>query len=187
MRPYDHLPFQWSVHAQRQLGAEPEHHEFLAADASDPRREFITSLCAALGESGSIVVYSSFESQRLWELGSWLPEFADRINAIQDRLFDLLPVVRKHVYHPAFGGSYSLKSVLPALVPSLTYDGMKVANGQDAGLAWERLVHGGLDRNERERIRKALLDYCGLDTLALVKLVEKLWGASSLTAEPPCP
>ena len=91
MRPYDHLPFQWSVHVQRQPGAEPEHHEFLATDANDPRREFISSLCAALGERGSIVVYSSFESQRLSELGSWFPEFADRINAIQARLFDLLP------------------------------------------------------------------------------------------------
>ena len=145
MRPYDHLPFQFSVHVQRQPGAEPEHHEFLATDASDPRREFISSLCAALGESGSIVVYSSFESQRLSDLASWFPEFADRINAIQARLFDLLPVVRGHTYHPAYAGSYSIKSVLPALVPSMTYNGMEVANGQDAGLAWESLVRGGLE------------------------------------------
>ncbi len=174
MRPYDHLPFQWSVHLQRQPGARQEHHEFLATDASDPRREFISSLCAALGESGSIVVYSSFESQRLSELASWFPEFADQINAIQARLFDLLPVVREHVYHPAFAGSYSIKSVLPALVPEMTYEGMEVANGQDAGLAWESLVRGSLDRGERDRIRKALLDYCGQDTLAMVRLLEVL-------------
>jgi predicted RecB family nuclease len=174
MRPYDHLPFQWSVHVQRQAGAESEHYEFLAADASDPRREFISSLCAALGESGSIVVYSSFESQRLSELGSWFPEFADRIHAIQGRLFDLLPIVREHIYHPEFAGSYSLKSVLPALVPDMTYDGMPVANGQDAGQAWESLVRGGLDREERDGIRNALLDYCGQDTLALVKLLDRL-------------
>ena len=142
MRPYDHLPFQWSVHVQRQPDAEPEHLEFLASDASDPRREFISSLCTALGEDGSIVVYSSFESQRLAELASWFPEFAERINAIQARLFDLLPGVREHVYHPAFAGSYSIKSVLPALVPEMTYDGMEVANGQQAGLAWESLVRG---------------------------------------------
>jgi predicted RecB family nuclease len=174
MRAYDHLPFQWSVHVQRQLGAEPEHHQFLAADSSDPRREFISSLCAALGESGSIVVYSSFESQRLSEIVSWLPEFAHRINAIQNRLFDLLPVIRNHAYHPEFAGSYSLKSVLPALVPEMSYDGMEVADGQDAGLAWESLLRGGLDRDERERIRKALLDYCGLDTLGMVKLLETI-------------
>ena len=137
MRPYDQLPFQWSVHVQRQPGAEPQHCEFLATDASDPRRQFIASLCAALGNSGSIVVYSSFESQRLSELASWFPEFADRITAIQARLFDLLPIVREHTYHPAYAGSYSIKSVLPALVPEMTYEGMAVSNGQDAGLAWE--------------------------------------------------
>src|SRR6202044_3748984 len=106
MRPYDHLPFQFSVDVQRQPGAEPEHHEFLATDASDPRREFITSLCAALGKNGSIVVYSSFESQRLSELRTWLPEFADRIDAIQARLFDLLPCVREHSFLTAYAGSY---------------------------------------------------------------------------------
>jgi hypothetical protein len=77
--------------------------------------------------------------------------------------------------HPAFGGSYSLKSVLPALVPEMTYDGMQVANGQDAGLAWESLVHGGLEEIERQHIRKALLDYCGQDTLAMVRLLDALW------------
>jgi predicted RecB family nuclease len=174
MRPYDQLPFQFSVHSQRETGATLQHHEFLATDASDPRREFIMSLCSALGESGSILVYSAFESQRLSELASWFPEFADRINAIQARLFDLLPVVREHTYHPAYAGSYSIKSVLPALVPEMTYDGMQVANGQDAGLAWESLVRGGLDSAEGDRIRAALLGYCSKDTLALAKLREKL-------------
>jgi len=77
MRPYDQLPFQFSVHSQKEPGATLEHHEFLATDASDPRREFITPLCAALGKSGSIVVYSSFESQRLSELAEWLPDYAE--------------------------------------------------------------------------------------------------------------
>jgi predicted RecB family nuclease len=174
MRSYDQLPFQWSVHVQRQPGAQPEHHEFLAPDASDSRREFISSLCRALGESGSIVVYSSFESQRLSELCSWLPEFGERIVAIQARLFDLLPVVREHTYHPAYAGSYSIKSVLPALLPEMSYEGMAVSNGQDAGLAWESLMRRNLDSGERERIRTALLDYCGQDTLALVRLVDAL-------------
>jgi hypothetical protein len=174
MRPYDHLPFQWSVHIQREPGAEPEHREFLATDTSDPRQEFISSLCDALGKTGSIVVYSSFERQRLSELASWFPEFADRISAIQGRLFDLLPVVREHTYHPAYAGSYSIKSVLPALVPEMSYEGMVVANGQDAGRAWESLVRGSLTCDERERIREALLAYCALDTLAMVRLLDAL-------------
>jgi len=175
MHPYDHLCFQYSVHVVRDPGAPPEHFEFLATDVSDPRREFISSLSAGLGDSGSIVVYNAaFESQRLSELVAWLPEFGDRINNIQGRLFDLLPVVRNHVYHPAFAGSYSLKSVLPALVPEMTYDGMEVANGQAAGLAWESLVRGNLNSTERDTVRNALLDYCGQDTLALLRLLQTL-------------
>lgn len=175
MRPYDHLPFQWSVHMQRESGAVPEHFEFLATDASDPRTAFISSLCEALGDSGSIVVYNEqFESQRLWELAGWLPEYTERIKGIQRRLWDLLPVVRNHLYHPAFGGSFSLKAVLPALVPAMTYEGMEVPNGQAAGLAWEVIIRGDCMEAEGQAKRKALLDYCGQDTLALVTLLETL-------------
>jgi hypothetical protein len=175
MRPYDQLPFQWSVHVLRKPGAAPEHFEFLATGAGDPRREFVASLCAALGEGGNIIVYSAFESQRLAELGTCFPDFAQRIETIQGRLFDLLPAVRNHVYHPAFAGSYSLKSVLPALVPEMSYSGLAVADGQAAGLAWESLITGHLDKTECAGIRRALLEYCGQDTLALVRLVERLW------------
>lgn len=187
MRPYDQLPFQWSVHVLRKPGTELEHYEFLATDTTDPRREFITSLCSALGKSGSIVVYSAFESQRLSELAAWLPEFAGRIKKIQRRLWDLLPVVRNHAYHPKFAGSYSIKNVLPALVPGMTYEGMEVADGTDAGLARGLLTRGGLDQAERDRVRKALLEYCGQDTLAMVKLLEALWSVLRSTAEPFCP
>jgi predicted RecB family nuclease len=174
MRPFDQLPFQWSLHVQREPAAEPEHYEFLATDDADPRREFIILLSDALEDRGSIVVYAAFESQRLYELAAWLPEFGEQIKTIHGRLWDLLPVVRNHVYHPAFAGSYSLKAVLPALVPEMSYDGMAVANGQDAGLAWESLIRGGLDQSEHEKTRKALLDYCGKDTMALVRLLENL-------------
>lgn len=175
MHPYDHLPFQWSVHVQREWGAVPEHFEFLAMDGSDPRTEFMSTLSEALGESGSIIVYNEqFESQRLWELADWLPDYSQRIRGIQARLWDLLPVVRNHIYHPAFGGSYSLKAVLPALVPDMTYEGMEVPNGQVAGLTWEAMISGKSSEAERQTIRKSLLDYCGQDTLALVKVLEKL-------------
>jgi hypothetical protein len=175
MRPYDQIPFQWSVHVQREPGAAPEHFEFLATDRSDPRPAFISALCGVLGDGGSIVVYSQqFESQRLLDLASWLPEFSGRITKIQRRLWDLLPVVRNHVYHPGFAGSYSLKSVLPALVPEMTYEGMEVADGQAAGLAWELLVRERPDQAERERIDKALRAYCGRDTLAMVRILDLL-------------
>jgi predicted RecB family nuclease len=175
MRPYDHLPFQWSVHVQRQPGSSVEHFEFLALDSGDPRRAFVSSLSDALGDSGSIVVYNEqFESQRLWELAGWLPEYTQRNRDIQSRLWDLLPVVRNHVYHPAFGGSFSLKAVLPALVPDMTYEGMEVPNGQAAGLAWEEMITGNSSEADRQTKRKALLAYCGQDTLALVRLLGRL-------------
>jgi hypothetical protein len=175
MRPYDQIPFQWSVHVQRLPGATPEHFEFLATNANDPRPEFVSGLCNVLHDGGSIVVYHrQFESERLSDLASWLPEFSGRINKIQRRLWDLLPIVRNHVYHPVFGGSYSLKSVLPALVPEMTYEGMEVADGQAAGLVWESLIRGDCDENEREQKRRALLGYCTQDTLGMVRLVEKL-------------
>jgi hypothetical protein len=176
MRPYDHLPFQWSVHVQRQPGDAPEHLEFLAMDSGDPRTPFISALCEALGDgNGSIIVYNEqFESQRLWELASWRPPYTDRIRGIQRRLWDLLPVVRSHIYHPNFLGSFSLKAVLPALLPAMTYEGMEVPDGQTAGLVWQTLIEGKSTEVEREAMRKALLDYCGQDTLALVRLLKIL-------------
>jgi len=120
------------------------------------------------------VYNQQFESERLWELAGWLPEYTQRIRDIQGRLWDLLPVVRNHVYHPAFGGSFSLKAVLPALVPEMTYEGMEVPNGQAAGLAWDTMIGGTMGEAERQAKRRALLDYCGQDTLALVRLLEAL-------------
>lgn len=175
MHPYDHLPFQFSLHIEREPGAEPEHHEFLADDRTDLRSKFIASLCDVVGERGSIVVYNQqFESARLSDLASWFPEFCDRIKNIQSRLWDLLPIIRNHVYHPAFAGSYSLKAVLPALVPEMTYEGMTVADGVDAGRAWESLIRAGGNPEERNRLRSALLVYCEQDTFALLRLLDKL-------------
>jgi hypothetical protein len=175
MWPYSQIPFQWSVHRQMTPDAELEHFEFLAGDERDPRREFIESLCAVLGTEGPIVVYNaSFESQRLRELAGWMSEYGDPIDRIRGRLWDLLRIVQAHLYHPAFNGSFSIKSVLPALMPEMTYGGMEVANGVAAGLAWERIVRGDLDVAEKERLKAALLAYCCQDTLAMVKLLESL-------------
>ena len=122
---------------------------------------------------------SSSNPSAFRRFASWLPEFAGRIEKIQVRLWDLLPIIRDHVYHPAFGGSYSLKSVLPALVPEMTYKGMAVADGQAAGLAWESLVRDRLSDDERRTVRAALLNYCRQDTLGLVKIVASLGSISA--------
>jgi hypothetical protein len=176
MSPYDQIPFQWSVHIQRKPGAELEHYEFLADDSNDPRPEFVKALCRVMGKNGSVLAYSSgFESGRLADLAEWLPPYKAGIVNIIDRLWDPLPVIRGHVYDLAFRGSYSLKSVLPALVPGMSYDGMEVAEGDQAGLAWEMMLHAEVGSEERKRLRGALLAYCKQDTLAMAKVLEVLY------------
>ncbi|TAM81091.1 MAG: DUF2779 domain-containing protein [Acidobacteria bacterium] len=175
MRPYDPIPFQWSVHVRKTPCGATEHHEFLAEDGSDPRSPFIASLLDVLGLEGHVIVYNQvFESQRLEELGRWLPEYAGRISQIRARLWDLLDIVRVNVYHPQFRGSFSLKKVLPALLPDMAYEGMEVAEGEEAGLAWEKMVRGHVSDQEKARLRNALLEYCSLDTLAMVRLLNFL-------------
>ena len=180
MRPYDGIPFQWSLHVVRAPGAAPEHHDFLPTDVGDPRRRFLETLAAAVGGRGSIVVYSGFEAGRLAELAGWFPDLAPVAERIRARLWDLLPVIRRHVYHPRFLGSFSLKRVLPALVPFLAYDGMEVAEGSQAGPVWDRLVQGRRDGTltpeEATRLERALRDYCRQDTLGMVELVRALDG-----------
>jgi hypothetical protein len=184
MWPYSHIPFQWSVHVREGPGGELRHHEFLAEDATDPRLRFLETLLDVLGTTGSIVVYNrSFEAERLKDLAGWFPVHAKQIASIQARLWDLLPVVRGNVYHPEFRGSFSIKKTLPALVPEMTYEGMEVAEGAQAGLAWETLVHGQLSPNEKTKLRAALLAYCRQDTEAMVRLCEALARAASRQAK----
>ena len=98
------------------------------------------------------------------------------LDEIRERLVDALPLVREHVYHPDFGGSFSLKAVLPALVPDMGYEALEVAGGRAASLALDRLMFGSdeVSADERARTREALLSYCGTDTLGVVRLIQRL-------------
>lgn len=170
-RPYEHIPFQWSVHRVRSDG-QLSHQEFLADGQADPRRELAEKLLVALGETAEpILVYSSFESSVLNDLASTLPDLALPLQAVRARLRDLWKLVRAHVYTPAFGYSFSLKSVAPALVPGFGYDDLDgIADGGAASTAFPRLVDGAVPEAETARLRRALLAYCERDTLALVEL-----------------
>jgi hypothetical protein len=175
MRPYDHIPFQWSVHRQEKPGSKLEHFEFLAEDNSDPRLPFVESLCQAVAGAVKIVVYNqSFEDSRLDDLARWLPEYASDMKQVKGKLWDLLRVVRQTVYHPEFGRSFSLKVVLPALVPEMSYENLEVAEGSAAGLAWARYIDTSTPPTEKARLKRALLEYCGRDTLAMAKLLREL-------------
>ena len=171
-RPYEHIPFQWSLH-RLEVGGRLVHHEFLASGRGDPRREFAESLLALLGPaSHPILVYSEFESRILGALAQALPDLAGAIGALTSRLHDLLPVVRAHLYHPGFSCSFSLKAVAPALAPGFGYDDLgDVAEGSAAADALLRLALGRVGSVEEEnRLRAALLAYCERDTMALVAL-----------------
>ncbi len=177
--PYDSIPVQFSCH---RLGRDGDHvHVFWLADGpGDPRPAIAEAVIAACAGAKAVVAYNAgFEKARLRELGATLGgKTARALEGVAARLVDLLPVVRDHVYHPDFGGGFSLKVVLPALVDGLSYEGMDIAEGDAATRALERLLlHGEtLDAAEKARLRESLLRYCELDTWATVKLLERLRG-----------
>jgi hypothetical protein len=93
---------------------------------------------------------------------------------LQVRLWDLLPFVKKHLYHPQFHGSFSLKAILPALAPGFGYADMEVSHGGEAGLAWDQMIRGDLAGEDRRRLQAALLAYCRQDTMAMAKVLQHL-------------
>jgi hypothetical protein len=171
-RPYQTLPFQWSLHVMAADGA-LSHQEFLADGASDPRRGFAETLIEALGaEATPIIVYSAYERTRLRELAAQFPDLADQLEAAINRIVDLLPLVRGAVYHPDFQFSNSIKSVAPALCPGFGYDDLDgIADGMAAAGAFLQLASGVLAVPEEvDQLRGALLAYCQRDTLAMVEV-----------------
>jgi hypothetical protein len=168
-RPYQSLPVQWSNHIELESG-EVRHQEFLHDEASDPRRRWVEALIESLGETGSIVVYSAYEEAIIRQLAEVFPEFKSAFKTIVDRLWDLLDVIKSHYYHPAFCGSYSIKSVLPAVVPSLGYGDLTIQEGGQAAAEYYRMVFLESDWVEQAAIRDALLRYCARDTSAMVEL-----------------
>lgn len=171
-RPYDAIPFQFSVHIEREEG-DIEHLEYLHEQDGDPRRPFAEHLIDALGSSGSICVYTRYEARVIRELATALPDLADRLEALLGRLWDLHRIVKNHYYHPGFHGSSSIKKVLPVLVPGLGYDGLDVQDGQTAAVMYAKALDNP-SPEQRQRVFAALKAYCGLDTLAMLRLREAL-------------
>jgi hypothetical protein len=168
-RPYQALPVQWSNHIEQVTG-ELRHEEFLHKDVTDPRKVLAESLLESLGDGGSICVYSPYEKSVIEQLAEALPSLRAALQALVKRIWDLHPIVRDYYYHPHFDGSYSLKEVLPALVPSLAYDDLAIKEGGHAASEYYRMVFVETDWVERATIEEALLRYCARDTLAMVEL-----------------
>ena len=176
IRPYQQVPFQFSVHIQRTPGASLEHVFFLHKSTDDPRRYFIRSLSDCMGSEGDIIVYNrSFEEGRLKEIADAFPEFAVSCQSMALRMMDLLAPFRKfQYYHPGQKGSASLKKVLPALVGH-GYEGLTIAEGGTASAEYARITYGkdvtDVDRNQ---VYADLEKYCALDTKAMADILEKL-------------
>jgi uncharacterized protein DUF2779 len=176
--PYDAVLVQFSAYVPDADGV-LRPHAWLAEGPGDPRPAAAERLLAACEGAGAIVAYGAgFERERIRELAAALPHLATRLETLAGRLVDLLPVVRNHVYHPDFGGSFSLKRVLPALVPEMSYRGLAIAEGETASLELGRLLFHGdeMEAEERARLRADLLAYCHQDTWGLVRLLERLRG-----------
>ena len=173
--PYQNLPFQYSLHVKESKTSEVKHLEFLAEAGVDPRKGFIEKLVADLRNKGDILVYNlTFEKSILKGLKEDVAEYGDKIDNIFERMKDLMiPFKEKHFYHPAMKGLYSIKSVLPALVPELKYDDLKIGQGSVAMVAFEKL-QTETDIFKIAETRDALLEYCKMDTFAMVKILEVL-------------
>ncbi|HNS00357.1 MAG TPA: DUF2779 domain-containing protein [Planctomycetota bacterium] len=176
--PYASVPAQFSCHRLSRDGA-VVHYEWLSEGPDDPRPEIARRVAEACRDARSIVAYNApFERRQLEALADAAPELADELMAIAEKLLDLLPVVRTYVYHPDFAGSFSIKSVLPALVPGPGYEELQIAEGGVASARLERLLLRGGEMTAAERRRAAgeLRRYCALDTDGLRRLLERLRG-----------
>ncbi|MDR0496930.1 MAG: DUF2779 domain-containing protein [Treponema sp.] len=183
LRPHMQTPFQYSLHIQNTPGADPEHREFLAEEGKDPRRAIAERLCADIPQNVCVLAYcKGYEKGRIKEIAAWLDNnreerFSTHLMNIHDNIKDLMqPFQSRAYYSRELGGSYSIKRVLPALCPNeseLDYNALDLIHyGGETMTAYAEL--SGKSPEERQRIRSALLAYCRLDTLAMVKILEKL-------------
>jgi len=174
-RPYQQVPFQFSIHVQLQANAEPQHFEYLAQPGVDPRRELIEQLLAVIPADACVLTYNqAFEKGVLRNLAERFPDLAEEIEMRVANVRDLMvPFRRRDVYRWQMRGSYSIKEVLPALVPELSYAGLEIAGGMAAMQAYHDMCELN-DPVELGRLRRAMLEYCHLDTLAMVRILEEL-------------
>jgi hypothetical protein len=174
-RPYQQVPYQYSLHYLENEDAPLQHHEYLADPKIDPRKELAVKLLSEIPDNACVIAYvAGFEKGILEDLAEWFPEFETKIERIIENMADLaLPFQKRYLYHWQFNGSYSLKIVLPALVPDLTYQGLEIKDGDMAMQAYFMMQETD-DPGEIQRLKKALLEYCCLDTLGMVRIVGKL-------------
>ena len=171
--PYTQIPTQYSLHVVLETG-QIQHHEFLADPKKDCRRQLVEKLISHCQEKGTILMYTSFEKTVLNGLMILYPDLMEEIQSIVSRLVDLCQILKQYYYHPDFHGSYSIKNVLPVMVPELSYTHLEINNGSDAVAQFAMMARGQYNRDEEKQVKRHLMEYCKLDTMAMVKVYEKL-------------
>lgn len=174
--PFEVIPFQYSIHVQREAGGELTHHEFLAEGSSEPTRELIEAMKQVIAEDGgTVVVWSAYEKTRNNDMAARCVDHAAYLESVNDRAFDLMNLFSKGYYvDPRFKGSPSIKTVLPVMVPKMNYDGLAVRNGAMASAIWLGLLAEEKTQEQKDSIRAGLLEYCELDTQAMVEILHRL-------------
>jgi hypothetical protein len=180
-RPYQQIVFQFSLHTLDASGR-LEQTAFLDMSGNDPSEPFAHALVDACGKNGPVFVYNAaFEKTRISELAGRYPHLAEPLCSINDRVVDLLPIARARYYHPSQQGSWSIKKVLPAVVPELRYDDLDgVQDGSMAMDAFLEGIHPDTSAARKAQIEQQLLAYCGLDTYAMVRLWQVFAGRTNL-------
>ena len=175
MVPWEQAAAQFSYH-ERQADGTYTHAEFLAEGSHDARPELARAMVQATAGAERVAMYTPFEKTRIRGLQKAVPELRSELEELESKLIDLHPIIKDYVYHPDFLGSFSLKYVLTPLVPELTYDDLVIVDGLVASVEIARLlfVAQKIAPEERDRVRKDLLNYCERDTWAMVKLLERL-------------
>ncbi len=174
-RPYQQIPFQFSVHIQESPDAEVVHNEYPHKEQTDPRRVFAEKLIELCGVDGHVIVYNqSFEIARNNDLARDFPEYTTALNAINSRVVDLLELFKKRwLYSPSQKSSASIKVVLPAFT-DLSYDDLEISHGGDAMLQYNAFINGKLAESELSLLWDNLTEYCKQDTYAMFLLVQAL-------------
>ena len=179
-RPFQQIPFQFSLHILDANGS-PQHHGFLDLSGNDPSFSCVQSLVDLCGKHGPIFAYNScFECRVMHDLAARFPEFAPALQSIIERVEDLLLIARYRYYHPIQHGSWSLKAVLPALCPELSYDALEgVQDGNMAASAYQEAIATDTTCTRKAQLESQLHEYCKLDTFAMVRMWEIFRGTNS--------
>lgn len=180
LKPYQNIPFQFSLHIIEKEGSKPKHVSFIAEGSEDPRPRFLEELKGGLGKEGNIVIYNqSFEQGIIKNLAEYFPKYKSWADSIIERMTDLLaPFKSFSYYHPNQRGSASLKEVLPVLT-GVTYEDFEIANGSQVSLSYLFITHGSYEgtkatKEEIKKVRADLEKYCGLDTEGMILILKKL-------------